>query len=204
MPETLPTISQLHHENKFPDCLYMELEAILVESEQIDLPMTIEFNEQWKSLLGGRVKFGLKGGTLRLNLENAQIRDNLRNLTGLKELKERQANENFHLPSMCQITTNGLELNPAWVFEINMIGSQVLKGALPKEKLGTLTVNNQPCCVEATFEVELKYVHITGVEGLWAENTSRNKQILATRMIAKHLCDSQLQPYLSRAELRYD
>lgn len=201
MPETLPTISQSYQDN-FPDCLCMKLEGILIKSEQIDLPLAIEFNEQWESLLGGRVKFGLKGGTLRFKLENAQIPDNLRNLTGLKELKERQGTENFQLPSMCQITTDGSELNPAWVFEVK-IGSQVLKGVLPKEKLGTLTVNNQPCCVEATFEVELEYVHITGVEGLWSENTSRNQQIVLKASARKKLWNSKLQPYLSRAELRY-
>lgn len=202
MPETLPTMSQVHHENKFPDCLCMQLEGILVESEQIDLPITIEFNEQWESLLSGRVKFGLKGGTLNLKLENAQIPDKLRNLTGLKELEERQATQIFKLSSMCRITTNGSELNPAWEFEINRAW-QVLKGALPKENLGTLTVNNQPCCVEATFEVELKYVHITGVEGLWPENISRNQQIVLEASARKKLCNSKLQPYLSRAELRY-
>lgn len=194
-------MSQIHHENKFPDCLCMELEAILVKSDQIDLPIAIKFNEQWESLLGGRVKFGLKGGTLRLNLKNGQISEKLRNLTGLKELKERQVSKNFKLSSMCQVTTNGSELNPAWLFELKR-GSQVLKGALPKEKLGTLTVNNQPCCVEATFEVALRYLHITGVEGLWPENTSRNKQIVSEAKARKNLCES-LQPYLSRAELRY-
>ena len=202
MPETLPTMSLIHHENKFPDCLIMKLEGILVESEQIDLPITIEFNEQWESLLGGRVKFGLKGGTLKLKLENGQIPEQLRNLTGLKELKEREASEKFQFPSMCQVTTNGSELNPAWLFELK-IGSQVLKGLLPKEKLGTLTVNNQPCCVEATFEVVLRYVHITSVEGLWPENTPPDRQKLLKIVIAKHLCNSQLQPYLSRSELRY-
>jgi hypothetical protein len=179
----------------------MKLEGILIKSEQIDLPLAIEFNEQWESLPGGRVKFGLKGGTLRFKLENAQIPDNLRNLTGLKELKERQVTENFQLPSMCQITTDGSEFNPAWVFEVK-IDSQVLKGVLPKEKLGTLTVNNQPCYVEATFEVELKYVHITGVEGLWSENTHPNKQII-TKIKLREYFYSKLQPYLSRAELRY-
>ena len=195
MPETLPTMSQVHHQNKFPDCLYMKLEAILLESHQIDLPITIEFNEQWESLLGGRIKFGLKGGRLKLNLENGHIPQKLRNLTGLKELKERESTENFQLPSMCRITTDGSELNPAWLFEVK-IGSQVLKGALPKEKLGTLTVNNQPCCVEATFEVELKYVHITGVEGegLWSEKDSINKQIIAKVRARKNLC-GLLQPY---------
>jgi hypothetical protein len=189
--------------------LCMELEGIIVEYDQIDLPITIEFNEQWETielneqwkwLLGKRFKFGLKGGTLRLKLENAQIPEKLRNLTGLKELKERQANENF--PSICEATPNGSELNPAWIFEVKK-SWQVLKGAVPKEKLGTLTVNNQPCCVEATFEVVLKYVHITGFEVPWPENICRNEQIILERRIAKYLCDSKLQPYLSRAELRY-
>ncbi len=202
MPETLPIISQIHHENKFPDCLCMQLEGILVESEQIDLPITIEFNEQWESLLGGRVKFGLKGGTLKLKLENGQIPQKLRNLTGLKELKERQATENFNFPFMCEVTADGSELNPAWLFELKR-ASSVLKGTLPKENLGTLTVNHQPCCVEATFEVELKYVHITDVEGLWPENISRNQQIVLEASARKKLCNSKLQPYLSRSEWRY-
>lgn len=201
MPETLPTMSKIYHENKFPDCLFMELEGIIVEYDQIDLPITIKFNEQWESVEGGRVKFGLKGGRLKLNLENGHIPQKLRNLTGLKELKERQANENFQFSSICQITTDGSEFNPAWLFEVK-IGSQVLKGALPKENLGTLTVNNQPCCVEATFEVALRYLHITGVVGLWPENTPRNKQIVSEAKARKDLCES-LQPYVSRAELRY-
>ena len=203
MPETLPTMSKIHHENKFQDCLFMELEGIIVEYDQIDIPIAIEFNEQWELVEGGRVKFGLKGGRLKLNLENGHIPQKLRNLTGLKELKERESTENFQLPSMCRITTDGSELNPAWLFEVK-IGSQVLKGTLPKEKLGTLTVNNQPCCVEATFEVELKYVHITGVEGegLWSEKDSINKQKIAQVRARKDLC-GLLQPYVSRAELRY-
>src|SRR4028119_454610 len=110
MPETQPAMSQVHHENKFPDCLYMQLEGILVESEQIDLPITIEFNEQWESVEGGRVKFALKGGTLKLNLENAHIPQNLCNLTGRKVLKEKQVPENFQLPYICEVTTNGSEL----------------------------------------------------------------------------------------------
>jgi hypothetical protein len=204
MTETLPTMYQINHENRFPNCLRIQLEGILGESEQIDLPVEIEFNEQWESLGSGRVKFGLKGGILRLNLENAQIPDNLLNLTGLKELQETPATENFQLPSMCQITMNNSELNLAWVFELKMIGSQVLKGVLPQEKLGTLTVNDRPCYVEATFEVILRYVHITDVEGLWPANIARNKQIVLERKIAEYLWKSQLQPYLSRSELRYD
>ncbi|MBE9092425.1 hypothetical protein [Tychonema sp. LEGE 07203] len=179
----------------------MDLEGILVESEKIDLPITIEFNEQWELLEGGRLKFGLKGGTLKLNLENGHIPQNLCNLTGLKVLTEEQVTEKFQFPSICEVTTNGSELNLVWLFELKK-ASSVLKGTLLKEKLGTLTVNNQPCCVEATFEVELKYVHITEVEGLWSEKDSINKQRIAQVRVRKNLC-SLLQPYVSRTKLRY-
>ncbi|MEG4035260.1 hypothetical protein QUA03_15670 [Microcoleus sp. S36b_A4] len=194
-------MSQVHHENKFPDCLYMHLEGILVESEQINLPITIEFNEQWESVEGGRVKFGLKGGTLNLNLKNGYIPQNLCNLTGLKMLQERQATETLQFPSICEVTTNGSESNPAWLFEVKT-ASSVLKGTLPKENLGTVTINNQPCCAEATFEVGLKHVHITRIEGLWSEQSSINKQRIAQVRVRKNLY-SLLQPYMSRVELRY-
>ncbi|NES21378.1 MAG: hypothetical protein F6K41_21220 [Symploca sp. SIO3E6] len=75
-------------ENNCPDCLYMKLKAMIVESpknlwtklrqesketEQIELYLTINFNEQWENLPGGRVKFGLRGGELRLKLEVGNI-----------------------------------------------------------------------------------------------------------------------------------
>jgi len=116
MQQPLPTPPQPQPENKCPDCLYMELEGILLQPEpqgrgisklfqpkqkssepdQIDLHLTINFNEQWEPLRGGRVKFGLKGGELRLKLENSKIPYESRELAGKLELsvqKERQQQE---------------------------------------------------------------------------------------------------------------
>ncbi|MFB8789623.1 MAG: hypothetical protein U7123_12380 [Potamolinea sp.] len=90
MPPSLPTPHQQPQppENKFPNCLEMKLEGVLVqpesqnlsdfwetsnETEFLDLHLTINFNEQWEFLSKGRVKFGIKGGELRLNLKNAEI-----------------------------------------------------------------------------------------------------------------------------------
>ncbi|HEY9833070.1 MAG TPA: hypothetical protein V6D26_21135 [Stenomitos sp.] len=88
-------------ENKYPDCLYMELSGTLVQPDNqehlafwrtstqrqpIDLYLTIHFNEQWESLAQGRVKFGLKGGELRLKLENSEIPYESRELVGTLEL----------------------------------------------------------------------------------------------------------------------
>ncbi|NJR25383.1 MAG: hypothetical protein HC786_26140 [Richelia sp. CSU_2_1] len=186
---------ELHHENKLPDCLSMQLEGILVKSDRIDLPIAIEFNEQCELRSGEHIKFAVKGGTLKLEMESGQFPDNLLNLTDLKEPKKEQATENFHLPSICQITTRKASgLDPTWVFEFKM-GSQVLKEALPKENLGSLTVNAPSCRVEATFEVVLQYLYITDVKGVSQKIISRNKEIVLARKIAEYLWKVKLQSY---------
>jgi hypothetical protein len=98
-----PKRPQPEPENKCPDCLYLKLEGIPVQSDsheyfdvwqastqtqQIDLHLTIKFNEQWEALIGSRIKFGLKGGELRLRLENSEIPDESRNLAGAIELQQ--------------------------------------------------------------------------------------------------------------------
>nr|WP_290228378.1 hypothetical protein [Trichocoleus desertorum] len=58
--------------------------------------MTIQFNEQWEQLPGGRIKFGLRGGELRLKLDNGEISLQDRELGGSFDLavqKERQQQE---------------------------------------------------------------------------------------------------------------
>ena len=42
-------------------------------SPQIDLYLTLKFNQQWESLPQGRIQFGLKGGALRLRVEGGEI-----------------------------------------------------------------------------------------------------------------------------------
>ncbi len=105
------TTPQPEPENKFPDCLYIKLEGNPVQPEsqdcfefwktstqghQIDLCLTIKFNEQWESLKEGRIKFGLKGGELRVKLENGEIPYESRQLAGSLELampEEKQETE---------------------------------------------------------------------------------------------------------------
>lgn len=101
MQPSSPKKPQPEPENKCPDCLYLKLEGIPVQSDsldyfdlwqastqtwQIDLHLTINFDEQWESLREGRIKFGLKGGELRLKLENSEIPYESRELAGSLEL----------------------------------------------------------------------------------------------------------------------
>jgi hypothetical protein len=74
----------------------MKLEGKRVQSDQIDLYLTIDFNEQCELLPSGSVSFGLKGGQLKLTLENGKIPYEFRDLTGSFELshpKERQESQ---------------------------------------------------------------------------------------------------------------
>lgn len=97
MQQPLLTQSQPHPlENRCPICLSMKLEGTAVEPDQIDLYLTINFNEQCEHLTNGNVRFGLKGGKLKLRLENGKIPYELRELTSSVELfiqEQRQESE---------------------------------------------------------------------------------------------------------------
>ncbi|NET62535.1 MAG: hypothetical protein F6K47_42500 [Symploca sp. SIO2E6] len=111
MQNPLPATPPPSPENNCPDCLYLDLSGEIIESqknflsklkrqsketEKIELYVTINFNEQWENLPGGRVKFGLRGGELRLNLEGANIPYKYRQFNDPLELpvdKERQQQE---------------------------------------------------------------------------------------------------------------
>lgn len=100
MHSSFTTMPQPEPDNKFPDCLSMKLEGIPIHrdipdyleflptsrTQQIELYLTLNFNEQWESLRQGRIKFGLKGGELRLRLEGGQIPYEFRELSGSVEL----------------------------------------------------------------------------------------------------------------------
>lgn len=65
------------NENKFPDCIRMELEIVRVEPEnfarQIDLVLNILFGEHQEEIRGGSVTFGLRRGELRVQITDGQV-----------------------------------------------------------------------------------------------------------------------------------
>jgi len=248
MQPSLPTKPQPEPENKYPGCLYLKLEGIPVQPEdqdaftlwhtstqhqQINLYLTIKFDEQWHTIKNGRIKFGLKGGELRLKLENSEIPYEDRELSGSIELLIPQQRQELDVTkdgkgertipkahsslspekkpvstelnsfTVCHITTKISEENPVWIFEEEK-GESVLKGLSKKAKLATLSATALPCRVEATFEVSKRDVCLTDAEGLWPATISRNKRAVLERLIIQRLLEPKFKPYLSRAELHYD
>lgn len=229
--EKFPTLSGPEPENKCLGSLFMKLEAILVnpvasnlqQPQQIKLYLTIQFKEQRELLVGGHIKFGLKGGKLRVKLKNAAIPatsnqlgrsyelavQKKKPLASIPQQSEIQANistdETSEPPQFisCKVAVRGTATRPVWVFEVDKGGS-VLKGVLKNTALATLDITEKPCYIEATFEVAPKDIYLSEAEGLWPKNISKKKSAVIERAIIRRFLDLKLSPYLSRQTMRYD
>ena len=204
MQEPVFPLELLESENPYPDCLSMELEAIPVQSKEtqhFELYLSLTFNEQWESLLEGRIKFGLKGGELRLKLENCIIPIASRSLNGLLTLSQpsESPTEKVQVTSAKVITADSEE-NLGWVFGV-CSGKPVLHGILERIKLGTVQVTGSPCHIEATFAVSKQDISMTDAEGLWGHEISPNKHGILERKLTQFLLATRLKPYLSWIQL---
>ena len=192
MQKPLFTMPLLESQNKYPNCLSMKLEAIPVHSggnntPELDLYLTLEFNEQWESLLGGRIKFGLKGGELKLKHEGGEF-----------SLASGEFSDAF-----CQVTTKDLKQDAVWVFQANP-GEPILQGLVNQVKLGTYKLSDKHCRFEANFEVSPSDLSVRDAEGLWRHDISPNQLAVIDRKLVVLLCGSKFKPYLSQAQLCYD
>ena len=182
----------LESQNKYPNCLSMKLEAIPVQSgstdtHELDLYLTLEFNEQWESFLNGRIKFGLTGGKLELKQEGGEF-----------SLASDSFNDIF-----CQVTTKDLNENRVWVFQAHP-GEPILKNVMNQAKLGTLKLSDKPCRFEANFAVSPPDVSVRDAEGLWRHDLSPNQLAVIERKLVLWLTWAKFQPYLSQAQLCYE
>ncbi|MEG4197014.1 pentapeptide repeat-containing protein [Microcoleus sp. Pol12A5] len=232
MPAILPDMRSIECHNKYPDCLWMQLEAIPLPSvadqtQQLDIHLSLNFNEHWEPLLGGRVKFGLQGGTLKLHLENGKIPVASRQLVGafkLLPIKEtlaiQSSAENLVTESQpgvqdgekaektnetesifCHISTISDDTTPAWIFSVEQ-GKSVLKGLLKNAKLGE--IYGKEFRMAAAFEVAKEDINLTDAEGLWPHEITPNQHSILERILTIYLQKHKLQPALSWALLSYN
>ncbi|MEG4573451.1 pentapeptide repeat-containing protein [Microcoleus sp. N3A4] len=232
MPAILPDMRSLESHNKYPDCLWMQLEAIPVASvaaqtQQLDIHLSLNFNEHWEPMLGGRVKFGLQGGTLKLNLENCEIPVASRQLVGsfkLSPIEETQLiqsssevllTENLRGVrdsnnaekinetdcTFCRISTIGDDTTPGWIFALEQ-GQSVLKGLLKSAKLGQFSA--KPLRITATFQVAKEDIFLADAEGLWPHDITPNQHSVLERILTVYLQKNKLQPAIGWALLSYN
>ncbi|XZN92572.1 MAG: pentapeptide repeat-containing protein [Microcoleus sp.] len=217
-PAILPDMRSLDSHNKYPDCLWMQLEAIPVSgtataTQHLDLYVSLNFNEHWQPLLGGRVKFGLQSGTLKLNFTNTEISLGACQLVGdfkllpiAEKAPENQRDEGAIAHeetdetdyTFCHVSLMGDESKPAWKLEVKR-GKPILKGLLKSAKIGELTAPQFR--IEAVFEVAKEDIYVTDAEGLWPHDITPNQHSILERILTLYLATNQLQPALSWALL---
>lgn len=230
----------------------MKLEGIAVQAEQpgifklkpkslatdqIQLYLTLQFNDYRELLPRGQIRLGLKGGELKLRLENGKIPLPSRKLNGLVKLlrqprkqypngmafqpdvtislrenpveeltnllpKPPEKNTQQSQFSICQVTAQGSQENPSWVFAAHK-DQPVLKGFFTQAFLGTLQVTARPCRVEVTFCISPQDIYID-TEMLLPNTISKKKKTVIERALVRRLLKRKLTPYLSRQELRYE
>jgi uncharacterized protein YjbI with pentapeptide repeats len=198
MQEFSTALNSIESFNQYPECCRLELEAIPVDSDnpeagEFDLYLSIDFNQQWESVLGGRIEFGLKGGELRLKLHDCLMSEVTLQQNESFTLRLNSENPTDILNITCSENWQG---NLSWILEIAS-GNHILHGLLNKIKLGTLKITDKPCYLEASFAVAKQDVRLTDAEGLWRHDLSPNKQAILSRKLSLFLRETRLQPYLS-------
>jgi len=199
----------------------MQLEAIPVSAtptatQHLDLYISLNFNEHWQPLLGGRVKFGLQSGTLKLNLANTKITLASCQLVGdfkllpiAEKAPENQRGEGVSDRlqkdetdyTSCHVSIMEDESQPGWKFEVKR-GKPFLKGLLKSAKVGEVTTPEFR--IEAVFEVAKEDIYVTDAEGLWPHDITPNQHSILERILTLYLATNQLQPALSWALLCED
>ena len=193
MQDAFAIALQLETHNRYPDGLRLELTPRPIPSDsssarRFALEVSLEFNEQWQSLLGGRVKWGLKGGELRLELGG-----------GVSLVKGSERSLAFsEMPSLHVSIQARSEREWIWGFR----NESVLKGAIARFGLAELEVKESAEGLTATFGVTPADVSPSETEGLWRHDISPNQHTILERALAFALCKAQFEPYLSQVQWR--
>ena len=178
----------LKSQNLYPDLLSMALDAVPIpansaNSDQFDLYLSLNLNQQWFSLLNGRIKLGLQGGQLKLRLENSQLHE-----------------INSQLDDYFEITTEASRTETTWIFTLESAKSLVAD-SLQRIKLGTIKITAQPFSLKANWTVVPADITLADAEDLWRHDLSPNKHAVVERAIIFFLCKNQLPSSLSWIQL---
>ena len=178
----------LKSQNLYPDLFLMKLEVIplasdTANSDQFDLYLSLNFNQQWYSLLDGRIKLALQAGQLQLRLENSQLQQ-----------------INYQLDDYFKITTESSPTETTCIFTLEST-KLLVANSLERIKLGTVKIIAQPFSLKATWQVLPADISLTDAENLWRHDLSPNKHGVLERAIILFCCKNQLPSCLSLVQL---
>ena len=171
-------------QNCYPSHALLALEALpsseaTTPVEQEDLYLTLKFEPQWISLLGGKICWGLKRVNLTIRAINGSI-----------------AFELFETPHLSiKVVAYSLDFS-TWRLTPHEVGS-LLQADGQSLKIATLKGSQLPSQVIATLDTQLSDISITDAEELWPHDISPNRLSIIKCAIAKFLQTEVFIPHLS-------
>ena len=193
------SLNVIKSEDLYPDCLSMALETSAIEDgiDEFNLSVNLNFKEQWETILGGRVKFGLKGVDLQLILENANFTQTVYPVNSLLII-DNHSNDKQQLKVIYPETNNNIYSwdKNNWHLGINY-DKLILNGQLSNLKLGSIQTEKNNVYITATIQVELADIDLTDAEGLWKHDITPNKHGILERKLALFLLKTRFLNHLS-------
>ncbi|NEO28391.1 MAG: pentapeptide repeat-containing protein, partial [Kamptonema sp. SIO4C4] len=159
---------------------------------QFTLWLSLYCDQQWMTLLEGRLQFGISRGKLQLQF------DDHASFVGEEQLQGEITNA---AGETLQIATEQTPQYACWHLTPQPWNS-LLKGNWEKLKLGTIHTDVPLNRLVASLSVPVTGVHLTDAEGLWSHDISPNKHAILERKLVQFLWKHCFTPNLSYIELR--
>ncbi len=159
------------------------------EEEKFQYKKPLDFRER-----EGYIKFGIKFGVLHFNLTSGCMPLHLRKCPNIEQI--------FGL-----LSSLGTEKEPRWQFKVNENKSSTLFGFLPDLEMGILSLQDNFCLVEATFQipaVNSNNLEVTAQEGVWNDETNKKVKETKLRAFFKRVVEPKLKDYVSKVILQYE
>ncbi|MGJ3251608.1 MAG: pentapeptide repeat-containing protein [Elainellaceae cyanobacterium] len=182
----------VEHENQYPDCIWLGLDvdsASSLESDQIELFLTMRWGEQRQSIEDGSVQFGLTGSELQIHLVNAAWVETSTHLASDTAVIERISHHH--------------DANHAtWRFQTPP--TSILRGELTRITLATIRPTASSCRLEAMLAIAPVDIRLTEAEGLWRHDITPNQHAVLERVFARQLHQTTVHPFPSWMQLCYE
>jgi uncharacterized protein YjbI with pentapeptide repeats len=201
--QSYPFLDLITIHNRFPDCLDLDIEVLNLDLQtqsypEFDLCLKLNCNQQWENILGGRVKFAIKGGKVQLNLKNCLIFPQSRLQDGLlTHWQPATKSSTSMVVKTEEISTTSHEENLSWLFYAPFGQQLTLQGIFQNISLGKVKISGDLAQIKGNFVISNQDIYLTDAEGLWKHDLSPNKHSILDRLIVKFLIDNRLQHILS-------
>jgi len=162
-------IHLLEVQNPYPEWVELDLKGVFDPLEKtFSLSLGLNCQEQWRSLLDGRVKLALKAGIFKLKLSTGEF-------IPFSEQRD-------------DIALIGKEDTQGFAWQLfPPRGKSFLDPVNPEIPLGNIIFNDQPCDVTGTWVISPADLSITDAENLWRHDLSPNKHGILERVLARFL-----------------